>query len=133
MRDIRQDLQDRIKAIDSNLAALQEQKQLLSVLLKAEEGQWAMSAPNPKGTIPVALNGHSPKLRDIIMDVLENGESWPSSSIASVALKRGIDFGKSQPGRSVHFTLVDMARKGQVESAGYGSWRLAKNKGITVK
>jgi hypothetical protein len=137
MRDIRQDLRERLDALEAQRRHLQEQmavidnqSQLLASLLIEEKDRWEEVGDVP----PKAVREYKPSqngsvaherldLTQIIQELLDCGEPWFTSQLASIAKKRGYDFGTRQPGRSVHFTLIAMARRGDVENAGLGRWR----------
>jgi len=140
MRDIRQDLRDRIAALDAQIdplrkqvATLENKREAMASLLESEESEWkAHVAP---------VNGHSgahpaPLIQDVIKDLLADGDVWSGSAIAAVAVKKGCDFKGRNPNRSTHFTLVGLSRGegGFVEKAGYGKWRLKnpRTKGTTI-
>jgi hypothetical protein len=65
------------------------------------------------------------ELSEIIRDIMSDGTSWPGKGVASIAMQRGYQFGRSKPARVVHSTLISMQKKLQVESLGAGRWKLA--------
>lgn len=134
MRDIREDLQDRLNAVETEYARLQKrisdlegQKQMLSALLQEERRRWSDST----GEEP--SNGHRPlELSDLIRDIMSDGTSWLGKGIASIAMQRGYQFGKSKPARVVHSTLIGMQHRLEVQSLGSGRWKLApKTNGLS--
>jgi len=126
MRDIREDLQARFKAVQEELTELRkrlgdledERKSLVSLLL-AENRRWSVeSTPSPTDSEVV------PTVREVIDEMLNTGEPWSTIAMAQVAVKRGCDFEGSAPGRAVHGILLGMLKSGQVEQLGEGKWRL---------
>ena len=121
MRDIRDDLRERLDAIHAEqegyrqkLGALEAQKKLLTTLLEAEERRWDAVDEVKKQF----------DLSNAICDIMSDGGEWFGGTVAEVLLKRGYDFGTGKPGRVVHFTLLGMARRNLVESIGDGRWKL---------
>ena len=135
MHDIRHDLRERLNAIVSQqgklreeIAALENQSQLLMTLLRKEQLRWEESNSEIKDNPTKAENGNqndhkTEQLFDIISELLNSGEPWYSSQLARVASQRGYQFGQRQPGRAVHFTLLGMAKRGEVKNVGLGRWK----------
>ncbi|HEV8415817.1 MAG TPA: hypothetical protein VGQ49_19655 [Bryobacteraceae bacterium] len=134
MRDISQDLKERLEAIERQISEqehqleiLDEQRESLLSLLQAEQRRWPSYSP---GGSPEMDREKTPVLMDVIKELLADGEVWSGLAIARVAAKRGCDFRGTHAGRSTHFTLMGMAKGGTVESLGNGKWRLAIPKGV---
>ncbi|SRR5216684_7545752 len=129
MRDIRQDLRERLNEIMTQeqklreqLVALQEQNEHLTAMLEKEQLRWPQNGPEPK---PDAGSQQNPgELSDIIRELLRSGEPWNNWQLTQAALKRGYKFGERQPGRVLHFTLLGMFKGGEVVSLGLGKWKL---------
>jgi hypothetical protein len=126
MRDIRDDLQDRLQAVDAEceqlqkrLASLEEQRKMLNVLLQEERRRW----PDIGASLP-GYRYESMELSDVIRDIMSDGTSWLGKAVAGIALDRGYQFGRSKPARVVHSTLIGMQNKSQVKSLGGGRWKL---------
>jgi hypothetical protein len=128
MRDIRQDLRDRLKELDASISHLEATRRTLLELLESEEKRWTKSGDTavlPRGEpVPTPLSTPTPTLKEVIEEILDNGEIWSSMIMAQAAAKRGCDFRGSAPGRAVQAILLNMLRSGQVESVGDGKWRL---------
>jgi len=124
MRDIRQDLRERLMTVQNELLELRkrvtdledERRSLLS-LSEAENRRW-VTAEN------IIHSERIPTVREVIDELLNTGEEWSALTMAQVALKRGCDFEGSAPGRAVHGILLGMLKSGQVETLGEGRWRL---------
>jgi len=129
VRDIRQDLRERLDAVAAEQDRLQKQvgdlegqKKLLETLLQEEERRWPDSNP---GVAVNGKNGHNTRdLSELILEIMSDGEDWYGSTVAAVAEKRGYHFGDAKPGRSTHFTLLGLAKNNRVESVGLGKWKL---------
>lgn len=133
MRDIREDLKERIRVLtleqerlQKEIAELEGKKNLLGDLLHAEELRWCAVQPasieSPPGAPPAAPVAHR-SLRELILDIMSDYDSWSGSMITRIACNRGFRFGASSPGRVVHYTLIGMAKIGWVEQLGQGRWR----------
>jgi hypothetical protein len=122
MRDIRDDLRERLSAIDRDLVFyqhkiedLEDQKEMLQALLNEENRRWGMEeAPSKK----------SRELQDIICEIMSDGGTWFGGTVVGALIKRGFDFGAAKPGRVVHFTLLGMSRRNLVEHVGDSTWKL---------
>lgn len=130
MRDIREDLQDRIRECTLEQESLQRQideidarKRLLQTLLEEEYRRWPGDEPG-NAAIP------SPKLQEMILDIMSDGDTWNGGTVTKIALSRGFNFGLGKPGRIVHFTLLGMSKHGTVENVGEGQWKLVKPRDI---
>ena len=132
-RDIRSDLRERIDAIDAEIQTrelelddLVFRKESLEALLKAEDQEWSGGEASRKQL------GPNQRLSSILMDLLQNGETWSGKTLAAYAQKKGFDFDNSSPGRVTHSTLVGMSRTGIVKSLGGGRWKLPKGGSVTT-
>lgn len=132
MRDIRQDLRERLAEVEAQCAhhqrqveALVEQERTLRALLNAEEARWPVQQPLIPGyetsKASVTKNGHSPLGRFLIERLATGGKTLPM--LKSEAEHAGILLTSKHPGRALHFSLVGMARNGYVEKVN-GVWQL---------
>jgi hypothetical protein len=137
MRDIRQDLRERLNAVITQqtkhqeaIASLENQRQLLADLLKDEQVRWEQSGQSQRELdLDGHQNGHQAlELPELVGDIMSTDEKWYASQSATVATKRGYNFGDRRPGRAVHFTLLGMARRGEVENVGFGRWKKVTSK-----
>lgn len=126
-RDIRQDLRERIELATAErdgkhreLAALDNHIQNLQTVLSKEESAWGTSLLVPPSLLHPAVH----PLRDILMDLLQDGGIWSGAMLARYAVKQGYNFGTASPGRATHSTLISMARNLQVLSVGEGKWKI---------
>ena len=122
VRDIREDLRDRLNAIQEDqdrhrlkISELEAQKKILTTLLEEENRLWGAAADTVKKQFDLC---------DAITDIMSDGGEWFGGTVTEVLLKRGFQFGSSKAGRVVHFTLLGMARRDLVESVGDGRWKL---------
>lgn len=136
MRDIRNDLRERIEEVEQERAVAKRQLDALALrgarlseMLKDEEIKWSQrQAPLPlDGT-----NGHAPRrmttrLGQTIYDVLSDGRDWPLSNVTQVVVEQGVPIKGKHPGRAVHFALVALKQNGIVDMPSSGMWRLKKS------
>jgi hypothetical protein len=127
MRDIRQDLQDRINECTIEQEGLQRQideietrKRILRSLLEVEYRRWP-DAAHPSNSVTNPANLH-----DLIQEIMSDGDTWNGSTVAALVRRRGYNFGHGKPGRIVHFTLLGMLKNKLVENIGDGQWRIVK-------
>jgi len=136
MKDIRQDLKERLVDVDqervriqSRLAELTHIESGLKSLLEAEEKRWKPSTetytlfPPPK---PNGSGKYSSPIAQFIMAALSDGKPKTLADLKKGAQLDGIDFGDKKPGRSIHFALVGMQQNSMVEMVGKGVWKLVQ-------
>jgi hypothetical protein len=134
MRDIRQDLRDRLVEIDREIADRQQDRQAVAILLDSEERRWlkqeAGTGSVPQVRLPLRQanpNGvQSVTVRDVINELLNTTEEWSTVTLANAAISRGCDFSGSKPGRAVHGILLGMLNSGHVERVSDGKWRIVQ-------
>ena len=143
MRDIRQDLRERLEHLEKELEeasaridVLQGRRNHLQTLLDAENDEWdplsvqrpsfrrlrrkAQSDSDEPDEPPI--NGSS-VLASILRSVLADGEDHHLDHMVEAARNRGFPFGDKSPGRVVHFALVGMKKGGQTQQLGGSFWR----------
>jgi hypothetical protein len=138
MRDIRPDLEERLKEaraeverLQSELREAQNLEESLASLFEHEEQKWANlhrrvnSSAEEQAQARAEHNGKTP-LAKFVLSGLEDGEIHTSEDLAEQAVRRSFPFGDKSARRSIHFALVGMAQNGIVESLGSGRWRLKK-------
>jgi hypothetical protein len=132
MRDIRQDLRERLGATRSKrellkrqLASIDSQEQTLVTLLEAEEGMWQqLNPPLFEGT---EEKPQSSPLSQVLLETLKTNSGTASlEELKKSAVERGVPFGDKQPGRVIHFAMLGMAQHKLVERKGDGSWMLVE-------
>lgn len=136
MRDIRDDLRERVavlekeqKELEKRLEAVQAQREALRSLLEDEEARWRQfqssgpqEAPSHFGNgHPVGLN----PLAGLVYNLLSDGDVWLPSQLTSAAIRRDFPFGQKSPGRVVHAACLSLLREGLAEQA-EGGWRKTK-------
>ena len=132
MRDIREDLRERLHKIESERAEIQSQLDQLSTreaslrtLLQEENIRWANQRDlfNPPHEHALT-NGHRTVLAQFIMRALADGTPRDLDVIKQMAQEQHIDFEDKNPGRVLHFALLGMAQSGTVEMIEKGVWKL---------
>ena len=138
MRDIRSDLKERLKYVDTELQAVESKaqslhalRQTLQTMLAAETDQWngvaGNQTPLAKGNgnaIHAKAEPRGTTLSAILRDELADHKQLHLKELAKAAVDRGYPFGDKSPGRVVHFALVGMQTGKLVEQVGKGVWRL---------
>jgi hypothetical protein len=128
VRDIRQDLRERIAELEAQveefavkIADLEGHLEVLRTLLHEEGQRWPPEGEFLTGpTEPVIKD-----LAELIQDIMSDHDEWSGKAITAVIQKRGYRFGEHRsPGRSVHFKLIGMQKQQIVENTGKGKWRL---------
>ncbi|MFN7935451.1 MAG: hypothetical protein U0R19_19130 [Bryobacteraceae bacterium] len=132
MRDIREDLRERLREADLQVAHLRQQlakaeeaRDSIATLIGFEMQRWKTSAEDEAFPRQDKIPGL--ELGQLIEELLSTGEEWSTHAIAAVAARRGVDFGTSSPGRSVHFTMLNLLRSGKVEQSKSGNWASRKS------
>ena len=127
MRDIRDDLRERINSLD------EERVDLLADIEHLQERIEAICAR--RGAIQLLLDDENARMRTkngevektgalkkFLLNLLEDREHWTVDEIKEGIEKQGFEFKSPSIGRSIHFTLVNLKRSGLVESLSDGSW-----------
>ena len=138
MRDIRQDLQERLEEIEVERAQIgrriqvvQERAQMVAAMLKAEEQRWAERQAAFPSLTP---NGKKAKrvttpLGRVLVAALADQRQHSLDDLKEAAVNAGMDFGKKHPGRVIHFALIGMQQNKIVERTPSGEWQIWKNGG----
>lgn len=140
MRDIRQDLRQRLGSLREERDRLQAQlkaklveideyeEQLSSLLALEEKRAGADPPPTPNSDRPSNQGEEEVEEVDFEADVLSiiaDGRDWEHAKIKEAMEARGWSIEKGSLGRAIHGTLLSlMQNKGLVESRGKGIWRL---------
>jgi hypothetical protein len=138
MRDIRDDLKERLQDIErqrseiqKRLIDLKEMEERLSALLEAEnlryeaERQTDLPLFEPE---PMAENSNGKwdsVIARFVIESLDEHKGCDLQMLKRLAAKRGIPFGHKSPGRVLHFLLVGMQDNGVVTKED-DVWRLIK-------
>jgi hypothetical protein len=134
MKDIRQDLKERLADIEQERARLQARlaelthiESGLKSLLEDEDKRWK---PTPE-MLPLfprpQVDGNGKYTSPLSRSIVDSLKFGPRSlkELKETARLDGIDFGDKNAGRSIHFALVGMAQNNLVERLENGKWRLA--------
>lgn len=136
MRDIRQDLRERLDDIAAERSKLQAQVANLQTLedtykaaLREEELRIARISPSAQvkplpfpassssGLGPIIMRVFRTKQRALALDEVRD----------EILTAKAFDFGEKKPGRSVHFGLVALKNGGEIEQLEDGRWRMLPN------
>jgi hypothetical protein len=139
MRDIRQDLAERINAIrteQSRLATelkeLEAEEEALKALLQAENrrfpkrGATLFAAAIQDPAVAEAMESAS-RLGQVVLEALSDGKEWSLNRLKPFAEQRGIhpDSPKASLGRMIHGSLMSLKQQGLAEISSFGNWKLA--------
>ena len=127
MRDIRQDLKERLAALAAERSELDRREEVLRRLLAEEETR---SAREPSlfshATASEQEAESTSNSRTFVMEALSDRQEWSLDQLKDWARVLCVDFKGKSPGQSLHGTLVSMKRSGLVDQSGKGVWRLPK-------
>lgn len=129
MRDIRQDLHERLAAAKKNRAGIQSELEeldaeanLLSRLLEMEDARArtgsALKALKIVPVLPIA---------DFFVEVIKE-RPRTKDELRELAQAKGYFAESDSPGRAVHLTLVNMVRAGRIREREDGKYREAEKK-----
>lgn len=137
LRDIRTDLEARLKEVASDIAAEQERhqtvvaqlnrrKQLLKEMLEDEERQWYGLQPSLFQTraSDEGVATRSSPLTASVCEIMADGQEWSVDRLVKEVEARGCSFQGKNPRRSLHFTLLGLKNKGAAEMPASRRWRL---------
>ncbi len=142
MRDIRDDLQERLDGIATERVKLQAQVAALEALeatfktaLREEEVRIAkssMTAQTKQLPFPATT---SMFLGDVIKRVMKaKDRPLATDEIRDdIVNSKAFDFGEKKPGRSVHFGLVSLQNGGAVQRLPDGRWTMHNRNGVSVQ
>jgi len=131
MKDIRNDLKERIGELQALRAQLQrqldtlaEREAMLHSMLEYERMRWPEQAILPGLD---KTNGHRlwTPLSRFIVETLGTYGPQSLDELRRRALDHGHDFKGKSPGRALNFALVGMARNRIVKKLDTGKWKLA--------
>lgn len=129
MRDIREDLRQRLVKITAQRAELQtrmgwldEMEAHIKAALEYERAQAEFDQASLVFDEP--SNGEHSAIAQFIRDILSDLKGRTLDELKSAAQHRGLPFGEKNPGRVLHFTLVGMKQSGIVDRDTDGRWRL---------
>lgn len=135
LRDLRDDLRQRLRGIEIERAALQgriefleDTEQHLQASLKYEEMRVRSEEHNM--TLPFLGTENEREgsaLTMFVRDTLSDGRTWSLDELKGAAERAAISFDGKQPGRVLHFVLLGMSQNGGTEMVSKGMWRLRQN------
>jgi hypothetical protein len=136
MRDIRDDLNDRLRKIAElrqhllgQLRALEVQEAAAKAMLLAEDARFG-GEELPLGDSASAQPVTSPTsvFRRFVLECLNDGREWSLSRLSKEATARGISTTIDRSlGRSLHAALLGLKQQGIVEIPEPGHWKLIRH------
>jgi len=144
MRDIREDLRERLDALAADRLRAQEQLTAIESLennvkatLREEETRIArLSANRAALPFPESLPSESPLFVGPVIKGVMKSKNRPlgSDEIRDEILNaKSFDFSDKAPGRVIHFGLVSLKNGGEVEQLSDGRWIITGRSGIPVQ
>lgn len=132
MRDIRQDLRERLAAIRARREALERtmstlaaQEESYSKLLEEEESMWEQV--NPPLFAGAEERAQGSPLSQVLLDTLKSKSGTASlEELKEAAVRRGVPFGGKRPGRVIHFAMLGMQQHKLVDRRTDGNWILVE-------
>lgn len=143
MRDIRQDLRDRIEDIGKRRTALRatfeeqvqeldDEEESVNAMLAAEERRFGKALLILTSPDEDHVSGASPLSR-VILDIAKSESKWLALADFKRLAANRYDFGKQSPGRTLHRALVGLTRSGRLECTGKYEGRRYKLKQGGIK
>jgi hypothetical protein len=131
MRDIRNDLRERLQAVgaermelQAKLSALQGTESGLKALLRDEEERLARQSPS---LFPPTESINGSGLRELVHKALqEKNRPADLEEIKNDIARTSYDFGDKKPGRAIHFALIGLSQTGVVNRLQDGRWVLGE-------
>ena len=140
MRDIRQDLKERLEAIEADRAAVQKQLEALDVrqagvqaMLAEEEARIrSRSAGRPELPFGRVSSGAGMEMADLVkMTVGSNRLTF--EEIRDEIIRTPYNFGEQKPGRVVQGGILSLVRTGEIAKDKDERYRLTGLNGIPVQ
>lgn len=130
MRDIREDLRQRLQSIAAQRGEMQARLQWLDQaethikgLLEYERIQAELNQ-EPLFAEPIRPDEDRTEIAQFLRDALADGAPRSLDDLKKAAAVRSINFHEKIPGRVLHFALLGMAQGGVVEMVDKGVWKL---------
>jgi len=131
MRDIREDLRQRLVSITLQRGQLQARLRWLDDaeahvkgLLDYEKMQAQMDQQPLFSEEELPTDTERSEVALFLRDVLADGRPRSLDELKKHAATRNIEFGEKNPGRVLHFALLGMAQSGIVEMVDKGVWQM---------
>lgn len=140
MRNIGQELNNRLRALDEERRVIERRLQTLTELEKAlklliaEENIQLQGQQLPLRSVRSVNGKHSEELSPLgrfLVEIIADGAARPLKSIAELANNRGWDFQGKNPSRVLHFALIGLKRRGYAQSEPPSIWRLTSKALLT--
>jgi hypothetical protein len=136
MRDIRKDLEERLKSIASDRASLQakvdqllQAEQGVKALLRQEDERFAKLSPPLFPMDKEAGSGNAGGVRQVIVTALrQKKRPLDKDELKLLVKEMDFSFGEKSPGRVIHFALIGLKESGVVDHLKDGRWELKRDK-----
>ena len=117
MRDIRDDLRERVQEYEVEIALVEQRLNDLQNLrshyvdmLEVEEQRWRTVNTAPNGTVqahaPTEAGRERTPLSKFILEILDDGQSHSEKEITETAIARQFPFGTKTPWKVIHFGMT---------------------------
>lgn len=131
MRDIREDLRQRLVKISAQRAEFQarlrwldEMEEHIKAALEYERAHSELDVDQVSLFPEIAPEGERTATAKFIRDALSDLQPKTLDELKAAAERRGLIFGNKNPGRVLHFALVGMKQGGIVDRDHEGRWWL---------
>ncbi len=134
MRDIRNDLKERLESLDAELVELrsqlekaQEAREHLVALWTVETSKWAKFeslTSDGENLLQVQKGKAKSPLARLILEKLSDRKSHTLIELCKEAATREIPFGNKSPKRTLHMAILGLAKGGGIERVSRNNWRL---------
>lgn len=135
MRDIREDLRQRLTKIAAQRGELQSRLSWLNEMenhIKAalEYERFHSESDQTNLFVEEPAEGEHSVISQFIRETLSDLNGRTLDELKLAAQQRGLEFGEKNPGRVLHFALVGMKQGGIVHRDPEGRWRLLNASGV---
>jgi hypothetical protein len=137
VKDIREDLRERLDSIVAERSALEAQLQSLQTLenvykLALQREEETAIARNEGSPIDLPSGDETDLNGLLIQTMAKKNRPLALDEIKVEIAKLPYDFGDKKPGRAIHFRLIGLSQRGEVERLPDGRWRIPSN-GVPVQ
>ena len=140
MRDIRGDLRERIDLLaaervklETRMTELSKQEQSYKLALLQEEERFNSSLSSSHSIAEAAVGSSAGLAELLITAIASKNRPVDLDELKTEIGKTPYDFGDRAPGRAIHFGLVGLANRGEVEKLPDGRWAMRHTNGIPVR
>ena len=128
MRDIRNDLRERLTEVESErrhlkeqLAVIDQEEHVVRRMLAHEDARW--SGRQHSLFAPPVIEPPMSPIRAFLLEAMSDGQSWSLERLKERAKEKELELKTDRPGQALHAALVAMKRSGLAEIVETGVWR----------